>query len=332
MKAKLIKYIVIPTVIVILFFLILITMGAASIVAGNQTASQSIDYAGLSEEVEAYRNKVEKYAKDNGIGDYVDHLLCIMQVSTSGVGTDVMNAGEFEFNTEYPKKRGMITDPDYSIQCGVKEFKALLDLVGVTSTSDNDKLLIVYQAYHINRGYINYCSGKYTPENSKTYCEENELGDHFNADFANQVAFYLQSLNGSGEFKYPLKDYHSVSSPYGYRYSPTHGNYELHSGTDFPAPKNTPVLASMDGVVERAEVMGGYGNCVVIRHNSKYQTYYAHNTSFAVSAGDSVKQGDVIAYVGSTGNSTGPHCHFEIRINGHSVDPMPYLTNKTEVN
>ena len=78
--------------------------------------------------------------------------------------------------------------------------------------------------------------------------------------------------------------------------------------------------------------MGGYGNCVVIRHNSKYQTYYAHNTSFAVSAGDSVKQGDVIAYVGSTGNSTGPHCHFEIRINGHSVDPMPYLTNKTEVN
>lgn len=315
MKAKLIKYIVIPAVIVILFFLILITMGAASIVAGNQTASQSIDYAGLSEEVEAYRNKVEKYAKDNGIGDYVDHLLCIMQVSTSGVGTDVMNAGEFEFNTEYPKKRGMITDPDYSIQCGVKEFKALLDLVGVTSTSDNDKLLIVYQAYHINRGYINYCSGKYTPENSKTYCEENELGDHFNADFANQVAFYLQSLNGSGEFKYPLKDYHSVSSPYGYRYSPTHGNYELHSGTDFPAPKNTPVLASMDGVVERAEVMGGYGNCVVIRHNSKYQTYYAHNTSFAVSAGDSVKQGDVIAYVGSTGNSTGPHCHFEIRIN-----------------
>lgn len=332
MKGKLIKYIVVPAVVVVLFLIILVTMGAASVVAGNQNADQSITYTGFSEEVESYRSKIEKYAKDNGVEDYVEHLLCIMQVSTSGVGTDVMNAGEFEFNTEYPKKRGMITNPDYSIECGIKEFKKLLELVGVTDSSESDKLLIVYQAYHIDRGYISYCSNHYSPENAKSYCETNGLGDHFNVDFANQVAFYLQSLNGSGAFKYPLQNYHNVSSPYGYRYSPITGKYELHSGTDFPAPKGTPVLASMDGVVEKAEVMGGYGNCVVIRHNAKYKTYYAHNTSFDVSAGDTVKQGQVIAYVGSTGNSTGPHCHFEIRVNGKAVDAMPYLTNQTEIN
>lgn len=325
MKAKLIKYIVVPAVVFALFLLICIVVGAATVIVGNQSTDYESISGGLSEEVEAYRDTVEKYAEDYDISDYVDHLLCIMQVSTSGVGTDVMNAGEFEFNTEYPKQRGMITDPDYSIQCGVQEFKKLLELAGVTGTTDSDKLLIVYQAYHIDRGYIDYCGGTYSPENAEAYCTENNLGDHFTYDFANQVAAYLSSLNGSGDFKYPLKDYHSISSPYGYRYSPTTGQYELHSGTDFPAPKNTPVLASMDGVVIEAREKGGYGNCVVIRHNAQYTTYYAHNTSFAVKAGDTVKQGDVIAYVGSTGNSTGNHCHFEIRVNGKAVDAMDYL-------
>lgn len=325
MKAKLIKYIVVPAVIFALFLLIVIVVGAATVIVGNGSTDYETINSGLSEEVEAYRSTVEKYAEEYEIDGYVDHLLCVMQVSTSGVGTDVMNAAEFEFNTEYPKQRGMITDPEYSIKCGVQEFKKLLELVGVNNPSDTDKLLIVYQAYHIDRGYINYCGGTYSSENAEAYCTENNLGDHYTYDFASQVAAYLSSLNGSGDFKYPLKDYHSISSPYGYRYSPTTGKYELHSGTDFPAPKNTPVLASMDGVVERAEEMGGYGNCVVIRHNAKYTTYYAHNTSFAVKVGESVKQGDVIAYVGSTGNSTGNHCHFEIRVNGKAVDAMDYL-------
>lgn len=158
MKAKLIKYIVVPVVAFALFLLIAIVVGAATVIVGNSSTDYESMSAGLSDEVEAYRAAIEDYAEDYGISEYVDHLLCLMQASTSGVGTDVMNAGEFEYNTDYPKQRGMITDPDYSIQCGVQEFKKLLELAGVTSPSDSDKLLIVYQAYHIDRGYIDFAA------------------------------------------------------------------------------------------------------------------------------------------------------------------------------
>lgn len=334
MKKKFIKYIVIPLTVVAVLLLALITVGIVSSVtiAGNQVQAYADDFSELADEVEAYRNMVAQYAKDNGIEEYTDNLLCIIQVSTNGKGTDVMNAGEFSFNTKFPKKRGMITEPEYSIECGVKEFKELISLAGVSSNTDSEKLLVVYQSYHLNRGYIDFANGTYTPDNAKSYCEKNSLGEHFNYNFAEQVSFYLASLKGNGEFIYPLSAYHSVSSPYGYRYSPITGEYQLHTGTDFPAPQGTPVLASMAGIVERAETMGGYGNCVVIKHNAKYTTYYAHNVSLVVKKGEQVQQGQIIAYVGSTGNSTGAHCHFEIRENGKSTDPLPYLngTNRKE--
>lgn len=329
MKSKLIKYIAIPGIALILMFTVLIVIGVmATAVAGNQAERATADYTTLSEEVEFYRNTVEKLAEKHGIKNYTDILLCIMQVSTAGRGTDVMNAGEFAFNTQYPKQRGMITDPEYSIECGIQEFKELLSLVGVESETDSEKLLIVYQAYHIDRGYIDFANGTYSAGNAKSYCDTNNLGEHFNYSFAEQVSFYLQAFgNGvsAAGFIYPLKDFHNISSPYGYRYSPTTGKYELHSGTDFPAPKGTPVLASMDGIVQKAGWLGGYGNCVVLKHNAQFVTYYAHNTSLVVKVGDQVKQGQIIAYVGSTGNSTGPHCHFEIRVSGKTADPMSYL-------
>lgn len=326
MKTKLIKYVVVPACGAALLLLLLATVGAAGVLVGNQSKNYvPAETSGLSKEVEAYRKTVKKYADNAGIGEYTDHLLCIMQTSTSGVGSDVMNAGEFSSNTKFPQKRGMITEPSYSIECGVQEFKELISSLSITAPNDSDKLLILYQAYHLNRGYIDYADGSYTPENAKAYCDSKQLGDYFNYNFAQQVAYYLSALNGTGSFKYPLKDFHTVSSPYGYRYSPITGIYELHSGTDFPAPQGTPVLASRAGIVERAENMGGYGNCVVIRHDSKYTTYYAHNVSLVVFPGQTVNQGDIIAYVGSTGNSTGPHCHFEIRENGKPVDSIPYL-------
>lgn len=339
LKHKLFTKIVLPAIGLLCILFIVVIVGAISIVAGGNSAAKAteeLNYDSLSKQVEAYRYRVQRAARDEGIEEYTDHLLCIMQVSTQGIGTDIMNAGEFDSNLQFPKERGMISDPQYSILCGIQEFKALLSLVGVKDANDTQHLLVVYQAYHFNRRYIDFAGGAYTPESARSFLDSFSFGDHLNVYFAQQVNAYLSKISGgsaSGNhlFIYPLKDYHAISSPFGYRDSPTMGNYELHSGTDFPAPKNTPVLASADGVVESAGwSTAGYGNRVTIRHNVTYVTLYAHNTSLAVSVGQHVKQGDVIAYVGSTGNSTGNHCHFEIRVNGKCVDPMPYLNGSIQ--
>tara|TARA_A100000164_G_scaffold361254_1_gene375791 strand:- start:185 stop:1474 length:1290 start_codon:yes stop_codon:yes gene_type:complete len=113
-----------------------------------------------------------------------------------------------------------------------------------------------------------------------------------------------------------------LSSPFGMRKHPIDGFNKMHRGTDFAAPEGTPIMASGDGLVKKAGWCGGGGNCIVIKHNSTYQTIYAHMSKFAkgVRSGVRVKQGQTIGYVGSTGKSTGPHLHYEVIINGKKVN------------
>ena len=113
-----------------------------------------------------------------------------------------------------------------------------------------------------------------------------------------------------------------LSSPFGMRKHPIDGFNKMHKGTDFAAPTGTPIMASGSGVIKKAGWCGGGGNCVVIKHNSIYQTIYAHMSKFAngIRSGVRVKQGQTIGYVGSTGKSTGPHLHYEVLINGKKVN------------
>ena len=113
-----------------------------------------------------------------------------------------------------------------------------------------------------------------------------------------------------------------LSSPFGMRKHPIDGFNKMHRGTDFAAPMGTPIMASGDGVVKKAGWCGGGGNCIVIKHNSTYQTIYAHMSKFArgIKSGKRVKQGQTIGYVGSTGKSTGPHLHYEVIVNGKKVN------------
>ena len=113
-----------------------------------------------------------------------------------------------------------------------------------------------------------------------------------------------------------------LSSPFGMRKHPIDGFNKMHRGTDFAAPLGTPIMASGSGIIKKAGWCGGGGNCVVIRHNSTYQTVYAHMSKFAsgIKRGVRVKQGQTIGYVGSTGKSTGPHLHYEVIINGKKVN------------
>ena len=113
-----------------------------------------------------------------------------------------------------------------------------------------------------------------------------------------------------------------LSSPFGMRKHPIDGFNKMHRGTDFAAPMGTPIMASGDGVVKKAGWCGGGGNCVKIRHNSTYETVYAHMSKFArgIKSGVRVKQGQTIGYVGSTGKSTGPHLHYEVIVSGKKVN------------
>ncbi len=113
-----------------------------------------------------------------------------------------------------------------------------------------------------------------------------------------------------------------LSSPFGMRKHPILGFNKMHQGTDFAAPLGTPIMASGSGTITRAKWCGGGGNCIKIKHNSTYETIYAHMQSFAkgMKVGKKVRQGQIIGYVGSTGMSTGPHLHYEVIVNGKKVN------------
>lgn len=132
-----------------------------------------------------------------------------------------------------------------------------------------------------------------------------------------------QVVHGSGVFIWPTSG--PITSPFGYRIHPIFGTQIYHSGIDIGVDTGTPIMAADSGVVVEADWLGGYGYAVVIDHGNGLSTLYGHNSELAVSPGQSVQQGQVIAYAGSTGYSTGPHCHFEVRVNGSPVDPMGYL-------
>jgi len=117
-----------------------------------------------------------------------------------------------------------------------------------------------------------------------------------------------------------------MSSNYGYRRNPFGGySGEFHPGIDFKGDYNDPIFATADGIVNRCDWYGGYGNAVVIDHVFGYQTLYGHMTRVNVEQGQEVKTGDLIGFMGSTGRSTGPHVHYEIRVDGMDIDPTPYL-------
>ena len=123
----------------------------------------------------------------------------------------------------------------------------------------------------------------------------------------------------------PLDNYR-LSSNYGMRTHPVLGGLRGHKGIDMAAPSGTPVYAPADGMVSKAEWFSSYGNFISIGHGSELETRYGHLSRIAVSAGQRVRKGDLIGYVGSTGRSTGPHLHYEVRVAGVAVDPTPYMS------
>jgi murein DD-endopeptidase MepM/ murein hydrolase activator NlpD len=116
-----------------------------------------------------------------------------------------------------------------------------------------------------------------------------------------------------------------LTSDYGMRTHPVLGGRRNHNGVDLAQPTGTPVYATADGIVSMAEYYSSYGNYIQIEHGGELQTRYAHLSGYAVAEGEPVRKGQLIGFVGSTGRSTGPHLHYEVRVAGEAVDPRPYM-------
>ncbi len=184
----------------------------------------------------------------------------------------------------------------------------------------NDSFQIIYEEYVnenkkiVDTGEIIFASLNLQNNNLQLYKYEYEKNkiDYFDEKGQSIKKTLMKTpINGA-----------RLSSSYGKRKHPILGYTKMHTGTDFAAPTGTPIMASGDGKVTKAGWCGGGGNCVKIRHNSKYQTVYAHMSKFGkgIKKGLRVKQGQIIGYVGSTGLSTGPHLHYEVIVNGKKVN------------
>jgi murein DD-endopeptidase MepM/ murein hydrolase activator NlpD len=131
-----------------------------------------------------------------------------------------------------------------------------------------------------------------------------------------------------GPWRPPVPAGYALTSSFGWRTSPTRGGADFHTGQDFARPQGSPVTAVSRGIVVYTGWSGGYGNLIRVRHANGVESWYAHLSTIEVQAGDEVEAGDQLGAVGSTGNSTGPHLHLEIRVDDQPVDPMPWLARK----
>jgi len=183
----------------------------------------------------------------------------------------------------------------------------------------NDNFQIMYEVFEdddgkvFETGNIIFADLKLSGKNNALYYFEQKGSEgHYDKNGKSvEKALMKTPINGA-----------RLSSAFGMRKHPIDGFNKMHRGTDFAAPMGTPIMASGSGLITRARWCGGGGNCIKIKHNSTYETIYAHMKNFArgIKEGIRVKQGQIIGYVGSTGKSTGPHLHYEVVVNGKKVN------------
>lgn len=245
-------------------------------------------------------------------------------------------------------KNGSIGFLDVLLDSGsFTEFLTNLDMVEIIFSSDKEVLNELQEAHDAVENKKNEVetlqaeleeSRQVVAEQKETIAASNEetqqMLDELQAD-ADRITAQLQQQASSssnstytgGEMAWPLPASNYITSVFGYRTNPVTGIYTLHTGMDIGgASTGSPIVAASSGTVISSGWNGGYGMCVIIDHGGGITTLYGHCSALYVSAGQTVSKGETIAAVGSTGNSTGTHLHFEVRENGNYVDPYPYVT------
>ena len=249
---------------------------------------------------------------------------------TRNLKTDLFEKKTFitNLNKRIVFKEGKISQSLYKTATDLKiQPNIIIDFAGIygfqidfqRDIRRNDNFQIVYEVFEddngkiFETGNIVFADLKLSGVNNSLYYFDNESnkGHYDESGKSVKKALMKTPINGA-----------RLSSAFGMRKHPIDGYNKMHKGTDFAAPMGTPIMASGDGLIVRARWCGGGGNCVKIKHNSTYQTIYAHMKNFGrgIREGIRIKQGQIIGYVGSTGNSTGPHLHYEVIKNGKKIN------------
>lgn len=344
--------------IILILFLLIVGIIAGSSSEQENNFEGNFGIGALSAEVLAHKPTVEKYAAEYGMSAYVPILLAIMQQESGGRGPDPMQSSE----SYCGGKIGCITDPDLSIKQGVIHFKSVLERAG-------GDVRLALQSYNFGGGFIDWTKanygGKYSLEAAIQFSKEEyqrEVARGRGGNYSCAIAGARELGACYGDYKYverilkyvvigqdgrPVQIVgdkawmvpftKNITSPFGPRWG------TMHRGIDvaYPGVYGTPIVAFRDGVVVESRLSGtvsgglsgkGYGYVITIDHGDGMKTRYGHMASLGVPTGTHVKAGQQIGAVGSTGNSSGPHLHFEILMNGTQVNPMPYLTDLLATN
>lgn len=296
------------------FIIILLIIMTVVIVVSGNNFSESVVYTTFSPSVEQYRSIVQNYCKQENIEYYTDVVLAIMQVTSSGEGEDVMQSSNKEYNTLYGKEDDDITNAQYSIECGVKEIKTLIEMCNVQDLYNTANLQIMYQAYEYNRGYVAYAyeNGGYSSDSAYTYAADNGITNR-NEDFAINVSMYIDILTGGiREFADPLAIY-SIIKDYSDDYK-----CRLYKGV-----RKQPVLSASSGLVTHIEDGADYSRIDVSYLD--YVIHYNYVSDVSVEEGQEVTKGSKIGTVTFDNENDCYVLEFSIELAGEYVNPNDYL-------
>lgn len=264
---------------------------------------------------------------ESGNKSYLDVLLKASSM------TDVMNKMEYTSQVSLYDYNMLTELKDARAQVAAMEQKLETDLAAneslqaeVTSEKENMEDLVDEKTAEVEKYNASIATQQEEVDKYNQAVAEAEsiIAAAEQSALANNTTTSTTTYTG-GAFTWPVPGCYSISSYFGARTSPTAGASSNHKGIDIPCSSGTPVVAAASGTVIVATYNYAEGNYVAIDHGGGVVTLYMHNSSLAVSAGQSVTAGQTIAYAGSTGVSTGPHCHFGVRVNGGYVDPLSYL-------
>lgn len=222
-----------------------------------------------------------------------------------------------EMLTELDNEKRVIQTAKESIERQREQFKIAKDNKEKTAiTLENTKI--------IRNSYMNELTEEELSLQQQIDAYYNEI-NNIEAEIVMLTTANIGSEYAGGAMAWPVPGYSRITSPFGMRTHPFTGVYKLHTGTDIGAPIGTNFIAANSGVVIKAGWNNAYGNMVIVDHGGGVSTLYAHGSEILVTVGQTVQKGDPVLKVGSTGYSTGPHAHFEVRINGEYVDPMNFV-------
>jgi murein DD-endopeptidase MepM/ murein hydrolase activator NlpD len=221
---------------------------------------------------------------------------------------------------------------DQNLIQSLKEQRDIIEQKKVELETIKDELLALFKNKITKQNELNVALNNLIAYKKELINDEVALVEMEDAllDEANKLTEIIKNLELAatyvgGEMMWPVPGHYMITSPFGNRLHPISKQYKMHTGIDIAGPKGTPIVAAQTGTVVYANWFGSYGKAIIIDHGGGYTTLYAHNDSINVSVGSVVKKGDNIALLGTTGYSTGPHLHFEVRMNGEYVEPLTYV-------